>query len=121
MPGTPANWDLEVDVVAVGSGLGALSAAITAHDLGLSVAVLEKADKLGGLSGFGGGEVFVPANRHMLKLGLEDTLDEGRAYLDFLTAGFGSTEHLDKLFATSWGAGAGLTPPCGAGGIELCR
>lgn len=99
MPGKPANWDLEADVVAVGSGLGALSAAITASDLGQKVVVLEKADKLGGLSGFGGGEVFVPANRHMLKLGLDDTLEAGRQYLDFLTAGFGSPAHLDKLFA----------------------
>ena len=52
----PDSWDLEVDVVALGSGLGALSAAIAAHDLGLQVAVLEKAPRLGGLSGYGGGD-----------------------------------------------------------------
>ena len=42
------------------------AAAIVAHDLGSSTVVLEKADKLGGLCGFGGGEVFVPANEPML-------------------------------------------------------
>ena len=55
-------------------GLGSLAAAITAHDQGASCVVLEKADKLGGLSGFGGGEVFVPANEKMLELGLDDAL-----------------------------------------------
>lgn len=100
MAGPPARWDLEVDVVAVGSGLGGLSAAIVAHDRGASVAVLEKAGKLGGLSGFGGGEVFVPGNRHMRKLGLEDSLDEGRQYLEFLTAGYARPAYLAKLIDT---------------------
>ncbi len=100
MASAPAQWDLEVDVACVGSGLGALSAAITAHDLGASCVVLEKADKLGGLSGFGGGEVFVPANRCMKELGLDDTLDEGRAYYEFVAAGFQSQPHMDKLLAT---------------------
>ena len=79
MAAAPGRWDLEVDLVCVGSGLGATSAAIVAHDLGLRCALLEKAPKLGGLSAFGGGEVFVPANRHMRKLGLDDSKDEGRA------------------------------------------
>ncbi|MDH3687005.1 MAG: FAD-binding protein [Myxococcales bacterium] len=96
----PANWDAEYDVVAVGSGLGGLSAAIVAHDLGASCAILEKAGKLGGLSGFGGGEVFVPANEPMLALGLDDTLDEGRAYYEFIGAGYQSQPHQEKLLST---------------------
>lgn len=100
MAAAPQRWDLEVDVVAVGSGLGGLSAAIVAHDRGASVAVLEKAGKLGGLSGFGGGEVFVPDNRHMRALGLEDSLDEGRQYLEFLTAGYARPAYLKKLVDT---------------------
>jgi len=81
-------WDLEVDLVAVGSGLGAISAAIAAHDRGLRVAVLEKAPRLGGVSGFGGGEVFVPNNRPMRELGIEDSDEAGRRYFEFLSAGF---------------------------------
>lgn len=100
MAGRPARWDLEVDVVAVGSGLGGLAAAITAHDLGASCVVLEKAGKLGGLSGFGGGEVFVPANEPMLALGLEDTLEEGRRYYEFIGAGYQSQPHQDRLLDT---------------------
>jgi 3-oxosteroid 1-dehydrogenase len=100
MAGKPAKWDLEVDLVCVGSGLGAVASAIAAHDLGLRCALLEKAPKLGGLSAFGGGEVFVPANRQMAKLGLEDSREEGRAYVEFLAMGYGSQAHRDKWLAT---------------------
>jgi 3-oxosteroid 1-dehydrogenase len=100
MAGAPARWDLEADVVSIGSGLGGLSAAITAHDLGASCLVLEKAAKLGGLSGFGGGEVFVPANHKMKELGLADTLEEGRRYYEFIAAGYARTAHQKKLLDT---------------------
>ncbi len=99
MAATPANWDLEVDVIAVGSGLGACTAAIVAHDLGRRVLLLEKAPKLGGLSAYGGGEVFVPANQKMAALGLSDSLEEGRRYLEFLSAGFARAELMDVLLA----------------------
>jgi 3-oxosteroid 1-dehydrogenase len=95
----PKPWDLEVDLVAVGSGLGAISAAIAAHDRGLSVAVLEKAPRLGGVSGFGGGEVFVPNNRQMRELGLEDSDQAGRSYFQFLSAGFADAELQATLLA----------------------
>jgi len=100
MAGAPARWDLEADVVAIGSGLGGLTAAIVAHDQGASCVVLEKAGKLGGLSGFGGGEVFVPANHKMKELGLADTLDEGRQYYEFIAAGYASAKHQKKLLDT---------------------
>src|SRR4030095_16932335 len=100
MAAKPAKWDLEVDLVAVGSGLGHTPPAIAAHDLGLRCALLEKAPKLGGLSAFGGGEIFVPANRHMAKLGLADSREEGRAYIEFLAMGYGSQPHRDKWLGT---------------------
>ena len=40
------SWDRECDLIAVGSGLGGLSAALAAHDAGGDVVVLEKAPKL---------------------------------------------------------------------------
>lgn len=100
MAGQPKHWDLESDLVAVGSGLGALSAAIVARDSGCECVVLEKAPKLGGLSGFGGGEVFVPANRWMQEAGIEDSIEAGRAYAEFLAAGFGSDAHRNKWIDT---------------------
>ena len=40
----PEKWDLEADVVSIGSGIGGLSAAITAHDHGAKALVVERAD-----------------------------------------------------------------------------
>ena len=80
MAGTPARWDLEVDVVSVGSGLGGVGAAIAAHDLGRTALVLDKAPKLGGVCAYGGGEVFVPNNHKMREAGMADSDDAGRRY-----------------------------------------
>src|SRR5438552_18675868 len=87
------KWDLEVDLVAVGSGLGGLCAAIVAHDLGKKVVVLEKAAKLGGVCAYSGGEVFVPGNH----LAPADSLDEGRRYLRFLAAGYADPDLQENL------------------------
>jgi 3-oxosteroid 1-dehydrogenase len=86
------KWDVTVDVVAVGSGLGGLSAAIVAHDLGKKVVIVEKAAKLGGVCAYSGGEVFVPNNHAMAKAGIADSREEGLKYLAFLAAGYADPE-----------------------------
>jgi 3-oxosteroid 1-dehydrogenase len=84
-----SKWDQTFDVVVVGSGIGGLSAAIAAHDRGAKVLVLEKAPKLGGVSAYSGGEVFVPAN-HLQSAaeGVDDSPELGRRYLEFLAGGY---------------------------------
>lgn len=118
----PTRWDQEVDLVCVGSGLGGISAAIAARDRGLSVLVLEKAPRLGGVSGFGGGEVFVPNNHKMRELGIADSDEAGRAYFQFLSAGFAdptlqatllahmkpAIEYMEKEAGVRWIAVEGL-------------
>ena len=96
----PAAWDLEVDVVAVGSGLGSIGAAIAAHDRGSHAVVLEKASRLGGVCAYGGGEVFVPNNHKMRELGIADSDDAGRRYFAFLSAGFADSALQSKLLDT---------------------
>jgi len=39
----PRNWDVDADVVVVGFGAAGVAAAVTAHDLGARVVILEKA------------------------------------------------------------------------------
>ena len=82
------KWDLTVDVVAVGSGLGGLAAAIVAHDTGKKAVVFEKAPKLGGVCGYSGGEVFIPRNHLQEAAGIHDSRDAGLAYFQFLAAGY---------------------------------
>jgi 3-oxosteroid 1-dehydrogenase len=96
----PTQWDLEVDLVAVGSGLGAVSAAIAAHDLGLRAVILDKAPKLGGVCAYGGGEVFVPNNHKMQALGVADSDEAGRAYFEFIAGGYADSVLQTKLLAT---------------------
>jgi|SoiMethySBSTD1v2_1073268.scaffolds.fasta_scaffold01557_9 3-oxosteroid 1-dehydrogenase len=93
------QWDLSVDVVAVGSGIGGLSAAIAAHDAGGQVVVLEKAEKLGGVSAYSGGEVFLPNNHLQASAGVDDSPEKGRAYFEFLAAGYADAELQANLLA----------------------
>jgi len=93
------GFDLEFDVVVAGSGLGSLTAAIVARDLGKRVAVFEKAPRMGGLCGYGGGEVFCPNGPHMAEIGERDSAAAARAYVDFLAAGYNDPALTDVLMS----------------------
>lgn len=87
---TPPAWDIETDFISVGSGIGGLSAAITARELGLEAVVLEKADQVGGVTALSMGEVWVAGNHHAEALGVEDSAMSGFRYLQRLSMGYGS-------------------------------
>ncbi len=67
------------DVIVVGSGAAGLLAALRAHDLGLSVLVIEKTHKYGGTSATSGGVAWIP--NHGLA-GTTDTREQTLTYLD---------------------------------------
>ncbi|MCX5998667.1 MAG: FAD-binding protein, partial [Chloroflexi bacterium] len=81
------KWDLEVDLVAVGSSSGGLVAAMVAHDLGMSAVVLEKSDSLGGGTALSGGAIWIPFNKHMMRLGISDSRDETLEYVRRVSMG----------------------------------
>lgn len=81
------KWDLETDVVVVGSGGGAFTSAILAHDNGAKAVILEKSDKVGGTTAVSGGAMWLPLNKHMASLGIEDSREEALAYCKKLTDG----------------------------------
>jgi 3-oxosteroid 1-dehydrogenase len=85
----PARWDLEADLVSVGSGGGGLSAAITAHDHGSSALVLECSTQVGGVTAYSMGEVWVPGNHLASALGIEDSPESGYRYVKSLSLGYG--------------------------------
>ncbi len=95
--GRRQKWDLDVDVLALGSGLGSLTAAMVAHDAGCKAAVIEKSPKLGGVCAYSGGETFNPNNRQMREAGVEDSEEAAREYVDFIGAGFNEPELTDRL------------------------
>ncbi|MGE0880520.1 MAG: FAD-dependent oxidoreductase [Acidimicrobiia bacterium] len=85
--GLPETWDEVADVVIVGSGGAALTAATLAADGGASVIVLEKDSMIGGTTAVSGGVIWIPANHHMAEAGLEDSIEEGVEYASRLAAG----------------------------------
>jgi len=90
----PERWDIEADLVAVGSSTGGLVSAITGHDLGLSTVLLEKTDFLGGGTALSGGALWIPCNHHMLAMGLSDSREEALTYIRRMSLGRHDEEHL---------------------------
>lgn len=93
------------DVIVVGSGAGALAAALAAHDAGAAVAVVERAGALGGTTAVSGGGVWMPRN-HVSGAG--DTREEALAYMAALSRGRAAPEHLARYVDDGPGIVAGL-------------
>jgi len=90
---------VELDIVVVGSGAAALSAALSAASGGLRVAVFEKSELLGGTSAMSGSAIWIPANHIARAAGFEDSEQEALEYLR-ATAPEGWSDTEDAL----WGS-----------------
>lgn len=75
------DFSAEFDVVVVGSGAGAMTAAVVAADKGLSVLVVEKADQYGGTSALSGGGIWIPNNHYFKVIGGNDSEELAWTYL----------------------------------------
>ena len=82
------TWDREADVVVLGSGGAAMTAAIAAHDFGATdVVILEKSGMVGGTTAMSGGMLWIPNNHHQQAAGIADSDEDIVAYLDALAPG----------------------------------
>ena len=82
------KWDLEMDVVVLGSGGAAMTAAIAAHHFGANdVVILEKSGMVGGTTAMSGGMLWIPKNHHQTEAGIDDSDEDIVAYLDSLSPG----------------------------------
>jgi 3-oxosteroid 1-dehydrogenase len=78
--------DTAVDLLVVGSGTG-MSAALAAHELGLSVLIVEKSSYVGGSTARSGGALWLPACSVLQEGGANDTTERAVTYLDSVVAG----------------------------------
>lgn len=96
-----AHWDQTVDVIVVGTGGAALTAALAAADGGAEVLVLEKDNVIGGTTGVSGGVMWVPNNRHLAANGLDDTRQDAIDYLSRIADGRELDPSLIEVFVDS--------------------
>ncbi|HWT48015.1 MAG TPA: 3-ketosteroid-delta-1-dehydrogenase [Mycobacterium sp.] len=95
--------DTAVDLLVVGSGTG-MTAALAAHELGLSVLIVEKSSYVGGSTARSGGALWLPAGPVLREAGANDTAERAATYLDSVVAGSAprqrSTGFLEHVSAT---------------------
>ncbi|RZI91704.1 MAG: FAD-dependent oxidoreductase, partial [Microbacterium sp.] len=72
------------DVIVVGSGGGALTAAYLAQKHGLRTVVVEKTEYCGGTSAYSGGACWLPGSQVQQRASISDSTDGARAYLGAL-------------------------------------
>ncbi|HEY1145012.1 MAG TPA: FAD-binding protein [Allosphingosinicella sp.] len=80
---------MDYDFISIGGGLGGLAGAIAAHDAGLSVAIVEKSEKLGGVAALSAGQLWVAGSHLEAECGIADSPEDGLAYLTWLGGGYG--------------------------------
>ncbi len=78
--------DACVDLLVVGSGTG-MAAALAAHELGLSVLIVEKSSHVGGSTARSGGALWLPASPVLAEADAGDTSERAGAYLDAVVSG----------------------------------
>lgn len=68
------------DLLIIGSGAGAMCAALTAASQGLRVLIVEKDEKFGGASARAGGGLWIPNTPHAERAGVPDSREKALAY-----------------------------------------
>lgn len=75
------DYTKEADILVVGSGAAAFSAAIAAKEQGADVIMLEKGSIVGGTTLRSGGGFWTPNNRFQKELGIEDNKQDAMRYM----------------------------------------
>ncbi len=96
--GLPDAWDEVADVIVVGSGGAALTAATLAADGGARVLIVEQSEMIGGTTAVSGGVLWIPRNSHMADAGMDDSREEALAYVRHLAMGLEPDPELLEVF-----------------------
>ncbi len=81
------QWDDEYDLVALGAGVGGMTAALVSAIEGMRTLLIEKSDQVGGTTARSSGTVWIPNNPEQRRLGMTGDADAALAYLDALVGG----------------------------------
>ncbi len=100
MTNKPEKWDMETDVLVIGTGAAGLTSAIVAKDNGAAVLVIEKSGLVGGTTSASGGAVWAPCNHHMTEKGIDDSREEALVYCKQITKGRVPEELVEKYIDT---------------------
>jgi succinate dehydrogenase/fumarate reductase flavoprotein subunit len=95
---TPPSGERHIDVLIIGSGASAFTAAITARKAGLDVLMVEKEAVFGGTTCFSGGVMWIPGNRHSASLG-PDSLENVRTYIQHEAGEYYDAERVEAFLA----------------------
>ena len=68
------QWDMQVDVLVVGSGAGGLLAGLVAADNHAEVLIIEKDRQWGGTSATSGGGIWIPGSDQAKAAGFDNLL-----------------------------------------------
>lgn len=100
MQDSEIQWDHSVDVVVVGSGNGALTAALCCYEMGAKdVLIIEKSDQYGGSSSISGGGVWIPCSHYAREAGAtDDTLEDALTYLQSTIPEEASSEKMLRTY-----------------------
>ncbi len=96
MANKPDKWDLETEVLVIGTGAAGLTAAILAKDNGAKVTVIERTEKVGGTTAVSGGGIWVPDSHLMKEKGIKDSKEEAFTYCKRLSGGKASDELIKR-------------------------
>ncbi len=91
------HWDHETDVVVAGSGAGGMTAALTVHEAGLDVLLVEKTDRIGGSTAISGGALWIPLNSQTEAAGHPDSFEQVWRYLE-QTVGAASSDAMKRAY-----------------------
>jgi len=89
------------DVVVVGSGGAGMMAALRSAVGGAQVTVLEVSDLFGGTSAISGGGMWLPRTRLAAQAGINDSREEVKRYLTYLTSGVTDESVIDRFIDTA--------------------
>jgi len=74
-------WDQDADILVVGGGCAGCAAAVTAHQNGDRVLLVEKAPMLGGTAAKSAGVLWIPNNFTLKERGIEDRKEDCMRYM----------------------------------------